>query len=373
MIDRVLETFFRHTRLILLPLILLVVAVVPLAIVTAPMSYETQAAIWVDRPAYLPVSDDWNPYITPAQNQSGRLAELMTTRSFLADIAKRTSLAPLLGTPEGEERIRETIALQFTQWPTGSHVLMLHFQARTPQLSLAVLDAITQAFKERAVTDRVTQATLATSFFQGRLQSADEELVKANDALSQFIAANPRLAALNAGQRSEDGSPSQAALPPEAVDPQLGEFLRRVELAQADVARVHVSLDKAQQDASASLEGQDLNFQIVDPPQMPTKPTLDRRKMIALPAAALALGMILSTTLLVFLVATDRTAHSAADLAHLGRVVGIVPRLPPTKPAGRAALLASQRLLEMQRTSISPATGALAERTRGGPGGESAR
>src|SRR5437764_9983007 len=100
-----LEVFFHHKFLFLLPPLVIPVVVGALAITTAPTLYESRAGIWVDKPTYLTYSDNWNQWASPAQNQTARLTELMKTQSFVVDLAKRTSLAPLTTTPRGMDRL----------------------------------------------------------------------------------------------------------------------------------------------------------------------------------------------------------------------------------------------------------------------------
>src|SRR5688500_14947552 len=102
MIERLLETFFRHKLLLLLPPILIPLIVGQIAVMTTPITYDTWAGVWVDRPTYLTYNDEWNRYVSPASNQSNRLLELLRTRAFVLDVARRTPFARLLGTQSGE-------------------------------------------------------------------------------------------------------------------------------------------------------------------------------------------------------------------------------------------------------------------------------
>src|SRR5215211_1435900 len=102
MIEKLLEAFFRHKLLILLPPVLIPLIVGPVALLTVPVYYESWAGVWVERPTYLAYKDTGNQYNTPAQNESLRLNELLRTRAFLSEVAGQTNLAPLLNTPRGE-------------------------------------------------------------------------------------------------------------------------------------------------------------------------------------------------------------------------------------------------------------------------------
>src|SRR5438270_377962 len=68
---RIIEAFFRHKLLLLLPPFLIPLIVGPIALMSAPVYYEAWTGIWVDRPQYLAYNQaGWTQYLTPAQNQA---------------------------------------------------------------------------------------------------------------------------------------------------------------------------------------------------------------------------------------------------------------------------------------------------------------
>jgi uncharacterized protein involved in exopolysaccharide biosynthesis len=352
MIERCLEVLFRHKLLLFLPPILIPLIVGPVAVLRAPAYYETWTGIWVDRPTYITYVDEWSRYNSPAHNQSARLAELLRTRAFLLDVANQTVLAPLLDSTQGEEQVQRFIGRGLAFAPSGNNLLTLRFRAPTPQLSFQVVNALVSAFKEKAVTDRVTQAGLAISFYEGRLQTAEEELTKANESLRRYVASSPRLAALDATRGS---AAAQLPVPVSALDPQLTEMMRRVDLEQTEMARIRTTLEQARLDAAASLEGQELGFQIVDPPRVADRPTRERRKALLYPAAGLVVGLGLSATLLVLLVAGDRTIRSESELAAMARVLGTVPRLHVARLPKRAGPDTTRRAVGFAAGTTLPA------------------
>ena len=351
---KLLETLFRHKFLLLLPPILIPILVGPPALLTAPVTYETYAGIWVDRPTYLTYADDWNRYITPAQNQSGRLLELLKTRSFVDDVARRTSLAPLLGTARGEDRIQRVVGDGLGVVTSGSHLLVLRFRADTPALAYEVLNAIVEGFKDNAANDQINQAGLATSFYQSRLDDAQKRLDDAQMALQQYVASNPRYSDPTRSSASSSSNPS-AAPAASAPDPQLAALQREVDFNQAELERVRKSLDQASLDASASLQGQELDFQVVDSPQMPTTATRQVKNRLVLPVAGFVGGLVLSAVLLVLLMASDRSVRSEADLGQSVRVLGVVPRLKLKRLPKRAGPDVARRAIGFVAGSALPA------------------
>lgn len=353
MIERLLETFFRHKLLLLLPPIILPLIVGPITILRTPTYYEVNTGIWVDRPTYLTYSDDSNRYLTPAQNQSQRMNEVLRTRAFVSEVARATSMAPLVGTPKGDEQIQQIIGRGLSIQPNGNNLLVVRFRADTAQLAFDVINAVVDTYKTMMLNDRLAQAEVATAFYGDRLKTAQEQLAKSNDAIRRYVAGNPRL---SGSAPASDISAAMAPLTAAATDSRFEELRRRQRLDQDDVERARTSLDKVAVDAAAARQGQDLDFRIVDAPSKPTAPSREQyRKMLIFPVAALALGLGLSATLLVLLAASDRSVRSQADLALTVRVLGLIPHLSPEQVPHRVGAEATRRAIGLVDGAVSPA------------------
>lgn len=322
MIARFLETFFRYKLLILLPAIITPLIVVPFAYVLVRPYYETTAGLWVERPSYVPTQDDWNRYVTPAQNQQQKLNELMQTRTFSEDIARRTSLAPLLQTPEGRDDVHDYLQKVIYPLPTGSKLLSIRVRAEDPNLSMEIIQATVAAFRERNQNERMSQASSAISFYEQQVKDAEERATQSRDRMRRYVTGNPRFAAA-----ADAATGPRANLPTSALDPQLAELTKTLENNERDVQRLRDSLEQARFEASAALDGSDSSLQLLDPPVFPTRAERERRRLLIFPAAAVAIGGLISALLLVSLTASDRSVRSTADLAAMGRVIGVVPRM----------------------------------------------
>lgn len=352
MIARFLETFFRHKLLILLPFILTPLVVVPFALVLVRPYYETTAGLWVERPSYVPTTDDasWNRYVTPAQNQQQRLAELLNTRAFTEDIARRTSLAPLLETPAGRDEVFEYLTRAIYPLPTGNKLLSIRVRTEDPDLSVEIVNATVAAFRERNQNERMQAASAAISFYEQQQRAADEQTTASRERVRRYVAANPRAAG-----GDPNTNPNRINLPTSAIDPQLGEMLKRLENDERESERLRGLMEQARFEASAALEGTDSSLQLLDPPIYPTQPERERRRLLILPAAAVAIGTLVSALLLVALTASDRSVRSTADLSPLGRVIGVVPRMGLRRLSDQAGPDTTRRAIAFVAGSSLPA------------------
>jgi len=322
MITKVLEAFFRHKVLLLLPPILIPLIATPLAIMATPTVYETAVGIWVDHPAYLDYKDGFNGYTSPAATQAARIGELLHTRAFLMDVAQRTpTLAPLVGNPAGEARISDLVSKSVALGNGGGdHLLVIKVAAPTAKLSYELCKALTDAYQEKSAADQADQADTAIQFYQSRSDDAQQQLTKATQDLRRYVAS----------RQADPNQPldtTSQSLPASLLDPKMAGLQTAVQQAQSDYNSAQTTLQQAQRDSVAAAQGQQFGFQVLDQPQMPTAPTSQLKKIIIYPFAAAVAGLGMSAMLLVLLVASDRSVRTESDLPSALQVVGSVPAL----------------------------------------------
>ena len=344
MIERVLEAFFRHWVLILLPAIL-----IPLdlsaAVLATPPQYEATAGMWVENAQYLNYStDDINRYLPPSQNQRNRLLELMQTRSFIASIASATSLAPVLQQPGGDEELRQLFARDFDATTGGDHLLTLRFRAEIRAEAENVLTALVTAFKTRAAADRYGQAQVAITFYQDRATQADQALAAARTDLTKYLSSNPSLASTLA----------HAGIDAARTDATYAELQRRVDAAQKDADSASASLDKAQLDVSAGVQGLEFGFRIVDLVQASATASRQLKKVLIYPLLALLAGIVLSAALLLLFTLSDHSVRSLADLAPDAVIIGVLPRMKPKGLAMRPGPAVTRRAIGFMAGALLP-------------------
>jgi capsular polysaccharide biosynthesis protein len=325
-IEKVLEAFFRHAMLIILPAVVLPLVVVAWVLATPPQ-YEAQAGVWVERPAYLSYSgDELTRYLPPATVQRNRLTELMRTRSFLSDVVKDTPLAGFLAFPGGQVSLDQIFARDFEITQSGDHLLVIRFRAEESDAALTIVNAVVEQFRDRATDDRRAQAQLAISFYEARLTDADGTLASARTELAKYLDANPAIAT----------TLTRNGLDVARLDPGFADLQRRVDagLRYSDSART--ALQSAQFDYASSVQGDALGFRIVDAAGVSATPSRQIRKVLVYPLAALIGGVLVSAALLMLFALSDHSVRSLADLAPDSVILGVVPRMRPARVGRRA-------------------------------------
>lgn len=349
MIRKLLEAFFRHKLLLLLPPVLIPGLVTPLAVMSTPAQYESSVSVWIDRPSYLNYKDGSTAWVTAVQSQTGRLGELLRTRAFITDVAQRTSLAPLTGSAAGQTRLSELMARSVSIGGIGGsgaaaaaaseHLLVIRAQAGTAQLAYELCKAIVDAYQEKTSADQADQAAVAVDFYQGRVRESQQQLNKASQDLRRYAAS-----------RQGDGADAlvtdgPGGLPAVMLDPKLGALQSSVQAAQLEFNTQQAALNQAQQDAMMAVQGQQYGFQVVDQPQLPTAPTSQIKKIVIYPIASLIVGLALTGMLLVLLVASDRSVRSEVDLGSSLRLLGIVPKLRLKNTPKKMGAIATRRAI----------------------------
>jgi hypothetical protein len=273
----------------------------------------------------LSYKDGTNQWTSPVVSQSNRLAELLRTRAFVDDVAQRTSLAPLTSTTAGENRVMDLVTRGVTLSGSGAseHLLIIRVQAPTAQVSFELAKAIVDAYQEKTAADQSDQAGVAVDFFQQRVDDTQAAATKASSELRRYVTARQLSGADTQAITDTGPDGALAAL----MDPKLANLQNAVQQAQLDLNNAQSALKQAQQDSMVATQGQQYGFQVLDPPQLPTAPVSQLKKIIIYPIAAVIVGLGLSAMLLVLLLASDRSIRTEADLPQGLRALGSLPRL----------------------------------------------
>jgi capsular polysaccharide biosynthesis protein len=326
MIERILEAFFRHWLLIVLPIIVIPLDVAALVFATPPQ-YESQAGVWVERPTYLSSSqDELTRYLPPASVQRNRLLELTRTRSFLTAVASGTPLETLLNGPNGGAEIDQIFARDFEVLQDGDHLLVVRFRSEESATALSLVKAIVEEFRNRVAQDRLTQAQLAITFYQSLLTESEAALSQARNDLTKYLAANPKVAVTVA----------QNGIEVARLDTQFAELQRRVDTVQRDADNARGSLQAARLDVAAGNQSAALGFRVVDAAGVSPTASRQLRKLLVYPIAGIVIALVISGSLLLLLTLSDHSVRSLRDLAPDTVILGVLPNLKPAHVARHA-------------------------------------
>lgn len=308
-----LEVLFRHWRRFFVLLILLPAVIGMITIVFFP-SYRASSQLWVESFADvgLGTPSGWNTYLTPSQNLSDQLTQLLTTKAFNDELYQRVVDSGYT-TPVERADIANSIAgIQVTA--PGSRVLALSAGCDLKPICVAVLNRLIDLFRDQQLKLQQDQADVAITFFSQQLSTAQPDLRSAQDALEKYLGQHPNL-------RTD----------PNAITDDI-EYNRLV-LDERDkqnkVNDYQAKLDHARFIASASDQVLQIGPKVVDPPRITRAGILGDGTSLKRAMFSVAGCYLVAGGYLFLLVVVDRTARDPRELERRLRVPVLVtiPRL----------------------------------------------
>lgn len=316
-----LELIFRHKYLVFTPIVLgLALGILALSASTSTL-YSTHASIWIERPTDLSGGEftEFNPYLSPAQNQANAMGELMSLNSFAARVLQRISPS---GSAAGIDVNQLRRDVFFTA--AGDHVVYVSARSKDPATAQSTVKAVVDEYSALYRTQIKDRAERAKAFYQEQLTIAKGSMETASADLRAYLARNPQLASVD------------LANPPSSVlrDTEFAR-LRSAEL----VAQEHHKdlLDKyaESQISLSAANGASANLTLIDEPGLPTQPLERGRRAMLMPLIlGLGVGLSVSGAIVFALWRLDRTLRLPQDIVLQGLDVPVMA-LPLLKPEPR--------------------------------------
>lgn len=305
------ETICRRFWLLLLP-----IAVVPLlaVVLTKPQpEYQSQALIWVTTPiGGNPLLGTYNPYLSPAQNQVNGLNDLLTSETFRTQIALDAGIAEQEPGEKAELRYLFSIA----SFPKGTNVMAVVGRAQTPREARDLVAATITRFGEAAQEQAEREAGLGEEYYRQQLAVAERDLEARRADVNAYLVENPSAA-----------TPGSAA----AMNIDFQTLQREVERQAQTVSDLQRSLQTVEFRRVSAPQSQEVSFIIQDQPNVPEAALpLSLTSRLAMPAAGVFLGLLISVSYVYLLYRTDHSLVSNEDVAALGApVLAEIPELQP--------------------------------------------
>lgn len=333
---RFLETFYRHRRVLLAPVV--VVFVLSVGWVFAqPLSYDSSVRLWTERGGLVPTTGD-NPYLTIAQVEAGVLNELIATKYFCVKVGRRSPLHDYLrdeadGPPSLLTKVKAKVRLasegpvsesQLDQMmfdvissstvavPTGAEIVTVTFHSPNRAITAQVAQAVADQFLEESLASQRIQQDAAISFYSNQLKTAQAGVVAADKAVNDYQQAHPDLRA-------------PTAIP----DAQLAQLRRDDDTAHQQAADIQKNLDQAQISRSAlNLTGVN-GLRILDPAEPPTRASSFRKTALVGAGVASGLGVLIVVIGVLILTLSDGSIRHPEEVQRLLdlRPVGTIPKL----------------------------------------------
>jgi uncharacterized protein involved in exopolysaccharide biosynthesis len=335
---RLVETFFRHRLLLLGPVAFVMLATVGWVIVQPP-TYDASVRLWVERQTLVPDPNS-NPYLTPAQEQSGVLTELVGTRYFAVKVGKRSTLADSIrsaaskgqgglrthllravglagaGGPLSDSQVDDQVATIIQSGtivlPTGPEIITVTFRGGNPDMAALVAQAIVDQFMDETLANQHVQADAAVAFYSSQVKQSQSDVSGSDKAVDDYLLANP-------GQRGANAIP----------DARMLQLKRDDDAAHQRLQAVQDKLDQARLNRVAVDQSGVNGLRVLDRALPPTSPSSVKRVALEAAGVGLVLGLLIVVAGVLVLTWMDSTIRRPQEVEAILdlRPVGSVPRV----------------------------------------------
>ncbi|MCE7981223.1 MAG: lipopolysaccharide biosynthesis protein [Caldilinea sp. CFX5] len=302
---RLLESYFRHRWLYLLPIVAMSAAAL-IYIAAMPATYVVNGTLYIQNDNLLSsltdIRNDGFSYVTPAQATTGELYQLLNAKAFLRAIIQKTDMEAKMAQDEETaartiDEAKEAIWLQ----ELGNNLVMVAAQHEMPRVAQQLAAATIETYIQWKINLNREESVAAQNFFADLIKTYRTEVEPAREALDSYLKAHPKPLQ---GDRPEEESAEIKRL--QAALDTAEERLRRAE-NQEESARL--ALAQAESTVRQS-------YFVVDAPERPLAPERSKQEMLLILILFVAAGFGLSFVGIVGGALLDDSLRFPIDVVH---------------------------------------------------------
>ncbi len=302
---RILESYFRHRFLYLLPIVMMT-AVGVITFFTADVSYISLGVLYVRKESLLTsltnLQDGGFGWVTPAKATVTEFSELLKTDAFRRAVILQTDLeADMAGGPTS---VGETIAaVGQSVWvqTLGDNLVMVGAAYETPEIAQQLVQATLESFIQWKINVDREESVSAEEFFNSVITVYDSDLEVARENLRLYLEAHP--------------------------EPLRGD---RPEIERMEIDRLQAEINIAEKQLTNALERQEnsslavaqaesavrQSYLIIDTPKLPSQPASSKMDGLVNAIIFVVVGVVLSVTGVLGAALLDRSHRFAIDVRH---------------------------------------------------------
>ena len=280
---RLLDSYFRHRWLNLMPFVLML-ALGGASFYLAEPQYISRGRLYVQKSSLLPsltqIGNDGFSWQSPTQIVASEISELVQTEAFVRSVIQKTDLeANMSAGPQAVQKTIDDFRKALSVQMVGDNVIEISAKSKSPQLAQQLTSATIEAYSAWKLNGDRQESAVAQSFFADVLPGYQQELQRARDEMQAYLKSHPEKLR---GER-----------PPEEVI-EIGRLQAAVDTA---AKRVESAMEKeesarlAQAQAESSVRQ---NYLLIDAPSQPTQPEASLRDRVTGPAIFAVVGLLLT-------------------------------------------------------------------------------
>jgi uncharacterized protein involved in exopolysaccharide biosynthesis len=312
---RLLDSYFRHRWLNLLPLVLMI-GLAGASLYLAEPQYVSRGRLYVQKASLLPsltqIGNEGFSWQSPTQLAVSEFNELVQTEAFVRSVIQKTDLeAEMSAGPDAVRTTIEQFRKSLSISMVGDSVIEIGVKNKDPKLAQQLAAATIDSYSLWKLNGDRQESTVAQQFFATVLPGYQEDLQKARDAMKAYLISHP---VPLRGER-----PAQEQLELSQLQSAVDVATKRVEsaLEKEESARL------AQTQAESSVRQ---NYMVIDAPVEPLKSESSLREQLMGPAIFVLVGIMLTFAGIAGGVLLDRSfrfpldVHNSLDLPVLALV-----------------------------------------------------
>ncbi len=318
---RLLESYFRHRWLYLLPIVLMVAAMT-LYITFVPAPYTAEGTLYVQQETLLSSLTSVRSngfgfrYVTPSEETVGELYQLMNSDGFLRAIVQQTDLESRMN--EGPKAIEETLTkARDAVWfrSLGNNMVAVNATFTMPRVAAQLVQSTIDTYTLWKTNISHDESVAAQDFFVDLVATYRNELDTERRTLTNYLISHPE--------------PVRGNRPPEEAAT-IAQLSATVDLAEERLRNA----ENKEEDAKLSLAQTESNIRqsyfVVDAPQIPLEPKRSKKELALVLALFLTVGMVFSVAGIVGGALLDRSLRFPLDIGQGLQlpVLALIPEAP---------------------------------------------
>lgn len=334
---RILESYFRHRWLYLVPIVLLAAAGA-YSVLTAKPQYIAGGIIYVQQESFLGtltnVRDVPFTFNTPAQVTAGQIMELMQTNAFVRSIIQDTKLEEEMN--KGDTVVNE-VMMEARQsiWAQaiGENQVAINASHEDPELATELSNAVINRYVQWQINLDQVQSGAAEDFMDDLVVTYRDELEQAREDLRVYLEAHPE------------------PLRGDRTDTEILEIDRLQGILSLAGTRYARALEQQEGARLATAQAEaDIRqtYFVVDAPIIPTQPATSLRQMAMNGLVFVIVGAIIAAAAVAGGAVLDRSFRFPLDVEY-GLTLPVLSMIPDTRPK-------RPRLAFLRRRAEKPAT-----------------
>jgi len=318
---RLLESYFRHRWLYLLPIALMGVAMAGyIALVPAP--YTAEGTLYVQQETLLSSLTSVRSngfgfrYVTPSEETVGELYQLMNSDGFLRAIVQQTDLESRMN--EGPKAIEETLTeARDAVWfrSLGNNLVAVNATFTMPRVAAQLVEATIETYTLWKTNISHDESVAAQDFFVELVATYRADLEAERRTLTNYLVSHPE--------------PVRGNRPPEEAAT-IAQLSATVDLAEERLRNA----ENKEEDAQLALAQTESNIRqsyfVVDAPQVPLEPKRSKKELALVLALFLTVGGMFSVAGIVGGALLDRSLRFPVDVSQGLQlpVLALIPEAP---------------------------------------------